>query len=160
DGNLLTPELSKILKKARYRNPRIAWDGPITGHKKIRNQLDMLISAGYFARSMCVFMIYNYNIDYGEMLEKVQYCRKWGVQVADCRYRPLDQTFEDYRPLKKQTGEDYYIHPNWTDAQIKAFRKTVREQNIMIRYNFKEYSVYEEAQGRARREARKLAISN
>jgi hypothetical protein len=84
------------------------------------------------------------------MLKKIERCRKWGVQVADCRYRPLDQTFDNYNPRKKQSGEDYYIHPHWTDRQIKAFRRKVRQQNITIRYNFSSYSAVLECEGKRR----------
>jgi hypothetical protein len=74
------------------------------------------------------------------MKKKVEKCKEWGVQIADCRYRPLNQTYDNYSPIKKQTNIDYYIHPNWTDKQIKLFRKKVREQNIIIRYRFDSYS--------------------
>jgi len=39
-------------------------------------------------------------------------------QIADCRYRPLNQLFDNYNPLiKGQTSKDYYIHEEagWTD---------------------------------------------
>ena len=75
-----------------------------------------------------------------EMKKKLDQCKKWGVQIADCRFRPLDQTFDNYNPRRKQTNSDYHIHPNWTDTQIKLFRRKVREQNIVIRHGFSFYS--------------------
>jgi hypothetical protein len=84
-------------------------------------------------------MIYNYDISYKEMLKKLDYCGKWGVQIADCRYRPLDSVKDDYDASKYRTGQtkvDYYIHTKsgWSDQKIRSFRKRVRQHNIWIRY--------------------------
>lgn len=140
DGRLLTPQLAKLLKRARFINPRIAWDGPYSQWKAIKAQIDMLDDAGYKPKDIYVFMIYNYDLDYYEMKRKLERCKKWGVQIADCRYRPLDQTFDNYNPRRKQTNVDYHIHPNWSDRQVKLFRRKVREQNIVIRHGFSFYS--------------------
>ncbi len=140
DGRLLTPRLAKLLKKARFINPRIAWDGPYGQLKAIKAQIDTLADAGYNQKNIYVFMIYNYDLDYYEMKKKLDQCKKWGVQISDCRYRPLDQTFDNYYPRRKQTNADYYIHSNWTDSRIKLFRRKVRQQNIVIRHGFKSYS--------------------
>lgn len=140
DGRLLTLRLAKLLKKARFINPRIAWDGPYNDFKSIKAQIDTLADAGYNQKNIYVFMIYNYDLDYYEMKKKLDKCKKWGVQISDCRYRPLDQTFDNYNPRRKQTNGDYYIHANWTDRRIKLFRRKVREQNIVIRHGFSFYS--------------------
>jgi len=156
DGRLLTPELAKLLKKARFLNPRIAWDHGYNQRKTIKKQINMLVDAGYPAKDIYVFMIYNYDQDYYEMLKKLKQCKKWGVQIADCRYRPLNQTFDNYNPRTKQTKSDYYIHPKWTDRQIKLFRKKVRQQNIMIRHRFDFYGRELERWGAKRREEKLL----
>ena len=70
-------------------------------------------------------------------------CYNWGVQIADCRYRPLDQTFDEYNPRKVgQTEADYHIHSSagWTDARVKQFRKNIRRTNICTRHGFPFYS--------------------
>lgn len=151
DGRLLTSELAKLLKKARFLNPRIAWDHDYKQHKAIRKQIDMLVNAGYPAKDIYIFMIYNYEQGYYEMLKKLRKCKKWGVQIADCRYRPLDQTYDNYKPREKQTNNDYYIHPKWTDRQVKLFRRKVRQQNITIRHGFKFYNPILERLGEKRR---------
>lgn len=152
DGRLLTPELAKLLKKARFENPRIAWDHGINQQKSIKKQVDILCKVGYNRRDIYVFMIYNWIYDFKEMEKKRKKCKQWGVQIADCRYRPLDQTFDNYNPRKEQTKEDYFIHPKWTDSQVKLFRKNVRRQNIEIRYcNGKEYSCALERWGSIKR---------
>lgn len=156
DGRLLTLELAELLKRARFINPRIAWDHGYNQHKMIKKQIDMLVDAGYPAKDIYIFMIYNHEQEYYEMLKKLKQCKRWGVQIADCRYRPLDQIFDNYNPRKRQTNEEYYIHPKWTDKQIKLFRKKVRQQNIVIRHDFSFYSKELERFGEKRRKERCL----
>ena len=152
DGRLLTSEVAKLLKQARFLSPRIAWDHGYKQHSMIKKQIDMLVDAGYPSKDIYVFMIYNFEPGYYEMLKKLKQCKKWGVQIADCRYRPLNQTYDNYNPRREQTSEDYYIHSKWTDKQIKLFRKKVRQQNIMIRHGFDFYSRDLEKWGAIRRE--------
>ena len=80
-------------------------------------------------------MINNWLIDFETMEKKRVEAWKMKVQIADCRFRPLDQTFDNYNPQTRssQTKDDYYIHPKWTDAQIRQFRRNVRRQNICVR---------------------------
>jgi len=158
DGRLLTLEVAKLLKQARFLNPRIAWDHGYNQKKMIKKQIDMLVEAGYPAKEIYVFMIYNFEIDYYEMLKKLKQCKRWGVQIADCRYRPLNQTFDRYNGRIKQDSGDYYIHSMWTDKRVKLFRKKVRQQNIMIRHGFNFYSKELERLGaRRKREISVLA---
>ena len=140
DGRVLlkNPHLAMKLRLAHFINPRIAWDGPLVHFKTIKKQIEILSQAGYKAKrhdaDIYLFMLFNYLQSYNELCEKLEYCRKWGVLVIDCRFRPLNQLFDNYNPRKKsQTSEDYYIHPNWTDSQIRDFRRKVRRQNIAIR---------------------------
>lgn len=158
DGRLLTSESAKLLKQARFLNPRIAWDHGYNQRKMIKQQIDMLVDAGYPAKDIYIFMIYNYSQDYYDMLKKLKLCKKWGVQIADCRYRPLNQTFDNYNPRIKQTKDDYYIYPKWTDRQIKSFRRKVRQQNIMIRHGFNFYSKKLEKSGAMKRRERLLQL--
>lgn len=151
DGRMLTDETALLLRKAHFSYPRIAWDHGYGEDREILDQIDILRRVGYGTRDIYVFMLYNHALEYEELERKRLKCREWGVQIADCRFRPLDQTFDNYDPhawRKGQTGEDYYIHPNWTDVQIRAFRKSVREQNIVVRHGFSEYSRAKELSGR------------
>jgi len=140
DGRLLTSELAKSLKKARFINPRIAWDHSFSQYEMIKRQIDMLADAGYPGKDIYVFMIYNWEHDFKEMEMKRLKCWEWKVQITDCRYRPLNQTYDNYNSSKKQTSKDYYIHPNWSDKEIKQFRRNVRRQNICVRHGFPFYS--------------------
>lgn len=64
-------------------------------------------------------MLYNWDVPFEETEQKRLKCWEWKVQIADCRYRPLTQTYDHYNPRKKQTNEDYYIHPSWIDEEVK-----------------------------------------
>lgn len=115
DGRLLDndPELAELLKRARFRNVRIAWDNFLSDFRSIKAQLDYLSAGGYKPKDVFVFMIYNHDIPYEKMLKKLNYCKRLGVQVSDCRYRPLESVDDNYDPSKYRTGHkeaDYYIH--------------------------------------------------
>lgn len=133
------PELAKLLKKARFQTVRIAWDNAVSDSSSIKKQIDSLTDAGYKAKDISVFMIYNFNISFEDMLRKLTYCKEWGVQITDCRFRPLDVTKDDFKPHKFkewQSDDEYYIHKKagWTDRKVRDFRKSVREHNIWVRY--------------------------
>lgn len=156
DGRILSPKLAKLMKAARFVNQRIAWDGDVTEAESVKRQINILSDAGYNPKNIYVFMIYNYELSYEQMLEKLRRCKEWGVQIADCRYRPLNQTFDNYNPRKEQNGKDYYIHPNWSDQKIKAFRRAVREQNICIRHGFQRYIAERERAAQHNKENRRV----
>jgi len=145
DGGVLKekPYLGEMLKEAGFRDPRIAWDWGYNQFKEIKEQVDILVAGGYNSRDIYTFTLYNWDIPFEEMERKRIKCWEWKVQIADCRYRPLDQTFDEYKPMKKdQTDKDYHIHTEagWTDALVKEFRKNVRRQNICVRHRFPFYS--------------------
>lgn len=138
DGRVLIqkPHLARKFKKARFRNIRMAWDFPYNKRnvKDAEEWINLLEEVGYNRKEIYIFMIYNWNYSEEQLLKKREQCYEWGVQVADCRYRPLNQTFDNYNPrAKEQTGEDYFIHPSWSDASIRKFRRDVRKHNICIR---------------------------
>lgn len=137
DARLLTPEYAKLIKSARFDDMRIAWDWGLEMGSTIKKALDMLVEAGYKSDEIYVFMIYNWLIDFETMEKKRTECWNLKTQIADCRFRPLDQTFDKYNSqVKNQNRDHYYIHPNWTDAQIRQFRRNVRKQNICVRMGF------------------------
>ncbi len=145
DGRKLQeiPHLGELIKKAGFRYPRIAWDWGYKEFRTIKKQLDILINAGYGPKDIFVFMLYNWNIPFEEMEKKRIKCWEWGIQIADCRYRPLNQLFDNYNSRKSvQTDKDYYIHreAGWTDILVKQFRKNIRRQNICLRHGFPFYS--------------------
>ncbi|MFW9880420.1 MAG: radical SAM protein [Candidatus Thorarchaeota archaeon] len=161
DGRVLLkkPDLAALLKKAGFRNPRIAWDWGYSQWPEIKKQLDVLVNAGYNRNSITIFMIYNWDLDFREMEKKRIKCLEWGVQISDCRYRPLNQLHDYYKPLRDQNdGKAYHINENWTDAEVKQFRKNIRRQNICIRQNFKFHSKLLENKRYSKEEYHKLAL--
>jgi len=147
DGRVLVnkPHLAEKIKKAGFRYPRIAWDWSFKEHEKIKKQIDLLVDAGYTSKQIFIFMIYNWDFTFKEMEKKRIKCFEWKVQISDCRYRPLNQRYDNYNPHKYkhgQTPEDYYIHDDagWTDPRVRRFRKNVRMQNICVRHGFNFYS--------------------
>lgn len=137
DGRLLLrkPELARIMKSARFKTARIAWDGGVSESRSIAQQLSILRDAGYSRRNLQVFMLYNHELSPEEILEKVELCYEWQVQVADCRYRPLDRFTDGYNPQKRsQADDDYFVHDGWTDSDVRGVRRRVRANNICVRY--------------------------
>ena len=137
DGRILMekPHLGKLIKKEGFRNVRIAWDWRMNENKSIKRQIDILHHSGYPYKDIFVFMLYDWDISFDEMEKKRKKCFQWGVQISDCRFRPLTQLFDNYNARKVQTSADYYIHEKmgWSDQLVKQFRKNVRRQNICIR---------------------------
>ncbi|MBD3215249.1 MAG: Fe-S oxidoreductase [Candidatus Lokiarchaeota archaeon] len=148
DGRILEniPDIAFLLKKAGFKDIRFSWDGPFKNAYHIKKQLDILKDAGFNIReNVFVFMIYNWDIPFEEMERKRIKCWEWKVQISDCRFRPLDQTFDEYsgqKFRKGQTSKDYYIHQKagWTDKKIRKFRKEIRRQNICVRLNIQFYT--------------------
>lgn len=97
--------------------------------------VEILVDAGYKHGDISIFMIYNYNLTYTEVETKRSLIYQLGCQVNDCRYHPTTQTYDNYNPHKRhQSSRDYYIHPRWTDREVRLFRKNCRRHNICIRY--------------------------
>ena len=160
DGRILTPEIAQLLKNARFINPRIAWDGSFEDSSKIKRQIDLLDEVSFNRKNIYVFMLFNWDLDYETMEKKRLKCWEWKVQIADCRNRPLTQMYDHFSSRKNQTRADYYIHPNWTDEEVKAFRRNVRQHNICVRHSYPFYSwVFERMRvsKKTSREFRKLS---
>jgi hypothetical protein len=140
DGRLLEkdPELAILIRKARFQNVRMAWDNSINDRKSIKKQINLFTEAGYPAKDISVFMIYNFDTSYEDMLKKLEFCKKMGVQITDCRYRPLDLDYDNYDPHMRngQPEGSFYIQKEagWTDKKIRNFRSKVRKHNIEVRY--------------------------
>ena len=141
DGRLLNDNLARLLKEANFKDPKIAWDGPYKTHKRREEEIKILEKAGYKRKEIAVFMIYNHDLTYSELEKKRAKCFRWGVQVSDCRYRPLNLFNDGYNPNKRSQGPDeYYIHKGWSDEKVRQFRRNVRRHNICIRHNMKYHS--------------------
>lgn len=142
DGRILLkrPYLAKMIRDAGFRYPRIAWDWQCDDYPKIEKQIELFKEARYRSKDLFIFMLYNWNLPFGTMELKRKKCWQWKVQIADCRFRPLNQTFDYFRFGKEQTNLDYFIHQKWTDREVKKFRQNVRRQNICVRQDVSFYS--------------------
>ena len=145
DGRILRrkPHLAKLLKEANFKDPKIAWDGPFRAYKNREKEIKVLEDAGYNRKEIAVFMLYNHDdLDYNELEDKRAFCFQHGVQISDCRFRPLDRLDDGYNPhaKKPQTNEEYHISQNWSDEEVRQFRRNVRRHNICIRHNMKYHS--------------------
>lgn len=143
DGRMLheNEELACLLKEANFKDPKIAWDGPCKAFKRREKEISILERAGYKRKEIAVFMLYNYDLSYDDLEEKRALCFKWGVQVSDCRYRPLEDLSDGYNPHKrKQYPYEYHIHNGWSDKEVRQFRRNVRRHNICIRHNMHYHS--------------------
>lgn len=159
DGRILisNPKLGRLLKTANFINPKIAWDGDFSEADDIKKQIDILVDSGYKNKEISVFMLFNHDISFEEMEKKRIKCWQWNVQISDCRYRPLDQKYDNYNPYTKkpQSSKDYYIHPGWTDELVRAFRSNIRKQNICVRQDIRYYSADIERKRISKEEATK-----
>ena len=144
DGRILKqkPYLAKLLFKAGFKKPKVAWDNDMNGEKSFIEQIEILEQGGFKRYDMGVFMLYNHDLPYLELEKKRVVCWEQKIQIMDCRYRPYTQLYDNYnaRSNKPQTNEDYFIHPKWTDKEVKTFRRNVRQHNICIRYRKNWYS--------------------
>lgn len=145
DGRVLLkkPHLAEMLKKAGFISPKIAWDGSFLEEESIRKQIDILKGGGYSTGQIGVFLLYNFDINYYECEYKRSRLFDWGIQVMDSRFRPLDLVEDNYNP-RKFDDDSYWIHQDWTNEQVRMFRKNVRRHNISIRQNMKYHSKYVE----------------
>ena len=110
-------------------------------------------------------MLYNHGLSPEILQRKVEQCYGWGVQVADCRYRPLDLFEDGYKPYRSQQSPgEYYIHSGSTDSDVRGLRREVRINNICLRYRIPRdrcsRSLEQLAGPERRRIALKLGIDN
>lgn len=143
DGRILRekPYLAKMIKESGFVYPKIAWDGSVKSWKNREKEIDILADVGYRRENISVFMLSNYEQIFDELEWKRMYCWNWGVQVNQCRFRPLNQLYDNFNGRRKgQTNDDYFIHPNWTDKEVKQFNRNVRRHNLSIRFRGKFYS--------------------
>ncbi len=120
DFRFLTQEIAKLLKISRFKKIRLAWDWFMKDQYKIKDAISMLVWAGYKSRDIMIFIVCNWKIPYEECCRKLDLCKIWNVQVADCYFD--NQTFPNVIPL------------HWTDEQNKSFRSKCRKHNQLVNF--------------------------
>lgn len=121
DYRFLTQEIADALKENRFKKIRLAWDWFYKDQFKIKKAIDMLKAAGYKPNQIMIFMICNWKINYDDNCKKLDLCKVWNVQVADCWFD--NQTSPNMVPI------------HWTANEIKSFRRSCRKHNQLV--NFK-----------------------
>lgn len=119
DYRFLTQEIANELKKSRIVKIRIAWDWFYSDQFKIKDAIDMILKAGYNRKDIMIFMICNWKIPYNENCKKLDLCKIWGVQVADCYY---DNQIKHIEPIY------------WDSNEIKDFRRKCRKHNQLVNF--------------------------
>jgi len=120
DFKFMDQEIANLLKENRFKKIRLAWDWTFKDQYRIKDTIDFLLKAGYNSKEIMVFMICNWKIPYEVNLKKMDLCKIWRVQIADCYYD--NQTSPNIIPI------------HWTKEQIKSFRKKVRTHNQMVNF--------------------------
>ncbi|MCK4554890.1 hypothetical protein KAU19_08120, partial [Candidatus Parcubacteria bacterium] len=82
DYRFLTQEIADVLKIARFKKIRIAWDWGTQSQIKIKDTIHRLLKANYKSRDIMIFMICNWKIPYAECCRKLDLCKVWNVHVA------------------------------------------------------------------------------
>jgi len=121
DYRFLSQEMAIALKQSRFKSIRLAWDHSFGLQMKIKDTILLLTNAGYSPKDIMIFFICNWKISYEDCLRKLDLCKIWNVQVADCYFD--NQLSPNIKPI------------HWTEQQIKEFRHKCRSHNQMI--NFK-----------------------
>ena len=121
DYRFLTKEIADALKKNRFKKIRMAWDWFYKDQFKIKDAINMLLKAGYKNNEIMIFMICNWKITEKECLKKLDLCKIWNVQVADCYFD--NQKSPNIIPI------------HWRSEEIKDFRARCRKHNQLV--NFK-----------------------
>lgn len=137
------PHLAKLLKKANFKNIKIAWDSDLSYQTEIKTCINHLTSSGFRSLDIGVYMLSNYDLPY-EILEKKRIkCYEYGVTVINCRYIPLNSLEDNYNPYrKKQEDDEYFIHPNWSDLKIREFARNVRKSNQCVKFQRAYYTSF------------------
>ena len=120
DYRFLTQELAVALKQSRFSNIRIAWDFSFSLQKKIKEAIKLLLNAGYSPKDVMIFIICNWKTTYEENLKKMDLCKVWNVQMADCYFD--NQLSPNIKPI------------HWTEEQIKSFRSKIRKHNQLVNF--------------------------
>ncbi len=123
DYRFLTQEIADVLHKSRFRKIRLAWDWGYEQQFLIKKAIEKLIKAGYSSKTLMIFMICNWKVHYSELLLKLDLCKIWRVQVADCWF--------DGQDLSKQLE---IIPLHWASEQCKDFRHRVRKHNQLVNF--------------------------
>jgi hypothetical protein len=138
DCRLLYRQLDFIplLKNARVKNIRLAWDGDMAMLPMIEACLVELEKNGYGRRNVRCYMLYNHDLPFRTIIEKLRHFERLRVGPIHSRYRPISLLHDGYVPQKRsQSDGDYYVHSGWTDGMIRVVGSIASDISRMVRAN-------------------------
>ncbi len=132
DFRLLTKEIAELLSKYRfglinkkgnwYKSIKFAWDGGKNHEKLTKETIELFESVGYKRKSIMIFVLINWKIDYETCLYKLDKFKfkQWNVQIDPCTW---DTTKSEKLPL------------HWSKKQLRDFLRKARKHNQIIRHD-------------------------
>ncbi len=118
DWRLMNQDIANALNDNRFKNIRFAWDHTLKHQIKIKDCLNILLKAGYKAKSLSCFIICDWKISYEDCLKKLDLLKIWNVKFNDCWF---DNT----------TSPNFQCN-YWNLEQCKEFRRKCRKHNQMV----------------------------
>lgn len=117
DRRFLSLEKAEALKRNRFKNIRIAWDGPKNEGGSVARAIRTLQSVGYRPKDISVFMLTDGKwVSFEECKEKLLSLWEWGVKVNDCRY-------------------ELGTNPSWSQEDWTEFRRICRKHNQLVNFD-------------------------
>jgi len=117
----ITEHIAKLLKQARFKNIRFAWDDKFSdkSQKECSQIVTNLKKAGYDPQTISIFILTNWKVPLSECEKKLDLMKVWNVKVNDCCFNCC---------------YDNPIPHYWSMDEIKHFRKKCREHNQIVRF--------------------------
>lgn len=118
DARLITDEVSKKLAKIKIPIIRIAYDQRNIG-KFVFRAIERMAAAGINKRKILCYVMYNFNDDPEDFLERVRDLLNWGVVAYPMRYQPILE-------LPYALEKNSYIAPKWNKKQLEIVARLRR----------------------------------
>lgn len=129
-------DLIPLMKASRMKNVRLAWDGGLDQGDMVERCVEALVKVGYDLRNIRCYMLYNHEIPFETIVDKLRRFSMMSVGVVHSRFKPISLLHDGYVPQKrKQSETDYYIHieAGWTDRKIRAIGSLASDISRMAR---------------------------
>jgi len=127
DARLLTPRHADRLAELDTRYIRLAWDNT-RDEKRILKAFETLRQAGFPARHICFYLLIGYDDTPQDALYRLRTVQNLKCRLFPMRYQPLDAP-----------KRNCYVHPNWTDYQLKRYTSYWSNQKYLGSIPFEEY---------------------
>lgn len=113
-------DIIPMMKQARLANVRLAWDGGMEMAPMVETCINALDKAGFHRRQLRCYMLYNHDLPFDVIAQKLERFEQWKIGPIHSRYRPVSILSDGYISQKKAQGlGEYYIHHGWTDRMVR-----------------------------------------